>query len=474
MLGKGVIKLSGLVTIGRLLQIVSALLLIKFLSPYQMGVIAFLTAVFVGVYSMVNFGFDRYLIHANDVDVTASTVNNIWTLQLIRGSAVLVLCGLIGYIAPMITDFDSEISLQLLGVGLALLIQNVSNPEIALNERKGDFNKVAYCRGLSTIGGALSVMLLIVIIASPWVYVAGKLIQTLFYCLLSFYHSAHRPRLSFDWDVMKKVLSYCKHLLVISIVSVIAVQFENYYIAISFGAEALGFYFTWARIVTMPRDMVTQISDRILFAKACGAKREGGDLMWAHLFVLAIVLALIAPFYSVVWLHGEWLIGLFAGDEWISYHWVGKYFVVISSFYLIALLFSPLVLSNFPKVSSVLRSIEVAIMVPLMIWLGREVGIEGVMIATLTTIIFALLIRGYLVYRYVIQQWYLHLMFMLGFIAVSVVSSWMVKSFIGIDGVNMPPSVYEIMIYCLYMTVMGGVVWYLFRSNADRTQEKEC
>lgn len=409
MLGKGVLRLGGLLTIGRLLQIASALVLIKLLTPSQMGAVGILTAIFIGVYSLSNLGFDRYLIRADDADVTPATVNVIWTLQIIRGLFVFIVCLIMAFGVQAVSDFDREIIPQIVIIGLALLVNSMANPEISLFERNNCFKQIGNCRGMSMACGAVVVTITAFATKSPWAYVLGQLTNTLVYVILSFYYSEHRPCLSYNTVIVKKVFKYCKHLFVIAVVSVIATQFENYYIAFAFGAETLGFYFTWARLVYMPRELIAQISDKVVFAKACIAKRTKTGLVKEHLLICLLAVMIILPFYALIWFYGEWFISFVAGDEWVSYHWVGKFFVVISSTWLTALLFSPIVLAHYPEISSILRSVEVFIMITLMLWLGRTYGVKGILIASLTGILVATSVRLYIVYRYVFRDvWYKH------------------------------------------------------------------
>ena len=411
MYGKGVSSLGGAIIIGRVLQIIAALVLIKQLSPYQMGVVGLLTAVFVGAYSLTNFGFDRYLVHADNEKVErASLYDNIWTLQIIRGGLVLSACYILSILIPSLSDFSSDISPQLIWIGVALLINNISNPYIVKFERNGNFNYLAICRGLSVSLSSLLMIVMIQFIADPWVYVVGQLANTSLYTSLTYIMSKKKPSIKLDLYITKDIFSYCKHLLMIAVVSFIAFQFENYYVGFAFGVEALGYYFTWGRIIFLPKEIITQFMDKILFTKACSSRRSGVCIAREHLFLLIITLALLTPFYFFTWHYGEWLISIIAGDEWVEYLWVGQFFIIIGLLQLVALMFSPLILSVYPKISSIIRSFEALILVCLMILLGQFYGIEGVLIASVSVTSIACFTRIYISYRYIFSNtWSWHI-----------------------------------------------------------------
>jgi len=427
MFGKGVSSLGGAIVIGRILQIIAALILIKQLSPYQMGVVGLLTAVFVGAYSLTNLGFDRYLVHADNEKVeTASIYNNIWALQIVRGVLVLLACYVLSIAIPAFSDFSRDVGVQLIWIGVALLINNLSNPYIVKFERDGNFNYLAVCRGLSISLSSLFMIVMIQFIADPWVYVAGQLANTSLYTALTYMLAKKKPSIRLSLYIAKDVLAYCKHLLLIAVVSFVVFQFENYYVGFAFGAEALGYYFTWARIILLPREIIAQFVDKILFTKACSSRRNNESIAREHLFLLVISLALLTPFYYFTWHYGAWLISIIAGKEWVEYLWVGKYFIVIGLLQLVALLYSPLVLSMFPKMSSIIRTFEAIMLVFLMIFLGQVYGIEGVLLASTSVAIIACCTRLYITYRYILNDsWSWHIKWFIGFGILLFVYLWM-------------------------------------------------
>jgi len=302
-------------------------------------------------------------------------------------------------------------------------------------------------------------IVMVQVMADPWVYVVGQVISTSIYSILTHIFAKKLPSLRLDFHITKDVISYCKYLLLIAIASFISVQFENYYIGFAFGAEALGYYFTWGRIILLPREFIAQFGDRILFVSASAARREGKDISRQHLTLLFISLAMIAPFYYFVWHHGGWFISVIAGDEWVEYLWIGQFFILISLFQLIALIFSPLVLSHFPRMASIIRSVEVILLVILIIYLGHVHGIQGVLIASLSVILLACFIRIYIAYRYIIYaNWVWHCTRLLGFCFLSISILWGIEYYYGNDNVNLIPNygVFSSYFICYLLTLLAG------------------
>lgn len=401
------VSLALFMSLGRLSEVAAALIMIKILPPIQMGIVALLSAIFIGLYCLTNFGFDRYLVRLEGTATEQRIIDNIWSLQLLRGLLIILVCVLLGITIPTATDFPNEITFELAGIGAALFITNLANPRLALFEREGKFRQIGISQGVSRISGSMISIGAILIFPSPWAFVIGKLIGSSLYVAFSYYFSRRIPHFHLDKQEVTKIWRFCRHLIAISAVSVIATQFENYYISIVFGAEVLGFYFVWARIISLPHEFFSQFSDKMLFSKACQVRRGCNcDLERYHINFIVSAFAVVTPFYYTIWFHGAWLISLVAGEDWVEYLWVSRYFVFISLIWMISLLLSPLILANIPELSSKLRSAEALLQVILIVGLGDIYGIEGVLIASLTSISIAAAIRIFIIYRYILSWWH--------------------------------------------------------------------
>ena len=462
---KGVFRFGGAILIGRVLQLLAFVALAHELSPAQMGVVGLLTAVFVGFHSLTNFGFDRYIVYADikSSENIAHCANVIWTLQLIRGLATFLLSGLVAYFINRFSSFEVDIA-YFFGIGAALLICNLMNPHVIVYEREGNFDYAARLRGVSATASGLSIMLLIMAWADPWVYVIGQVVNASVYSILTFRYSEVAPIMSFDRQVAVKVFGYCKHLLLMAVVSFAAVQFEVFFVGFMFDSAILGLYFTWARFVQLPREVFLQFSDRILFSRTCKLKREGGDFAKLHLLGLSISIFAIVPFYVYIWFHGDWLISVVAGHEWIEYWWAGKYFTIIGFLYLLSSSVSPFTLSLFPELASKIRTLESIGLIFLITWLGNAYNIEGVLTAALISMVMATIVRIYILYKKVIfsnrASHALLCILAMVLISVPLIAGELIASY---DGISLQTNELITLVYCFIYGV-GSIV--LFKCRA--------
>jgi O-antigen/teichoic acid export membrane protein len=150
-------------------------------------------------------------------------------------------------------------------------------------------------------------------------------------------------------------------------------------------------------MLSIPREMASQILDRLLFAQSSMQRRnKSSNLADLHYIALCLLVTALLPFYIFIWFNGDWLIGVIAGNEWIGYKWVISYLIPINLLFAFSLSISPFMLAYYPHISSRLRFYESSLFLILLLYLGDLYGLQGVMIASLIVISAASIIRLYI------------------------------------------------------------------------------
>ena len=402
---KGASQFGGALVIGRLIQAGAFFAMARQLQGDQMGVVALLTALFIGLFQLTNLGLDRYVVYtkATEPEDLALTIDVVWTLQLLRGVFVLLCTIPVGMAVNRFSAFDLTYA-YFLGIALSVMILSVANPKVSTFERTGDFNYIGRMRAFSVAAGGLTTIGLVFVFAEPWVYVAGQIASACVFTGLSFLYSDGRPRLSLDGRRIREALKYCKHLIVVAAVSFISTQLESFYVGVAFGPASLGLYFTWNRMVHLPREILTQLLSRILFSKVSDLARRDQPFNRSHVLGFAAIVGLVLPFNTFIWFHGDVLMVALAGERWVGFWWGGRIFALISTAYALLATIGPFNLVTCPWVSSTLRSIETAAMACLMFLLAPVYGIAGVLSALLSVLTIALMIRIVVLYRWIITS----------------------------------------------------------------------
>lgn len=390
---------------GRLAQAIAFFVMARYLDASSMGAVAILNVLYLGLFQLTNLGFERYIVYArsDDEDSIFATVDAVWTMQLLRGLSVLLLVLPLTFALSHFSNLEIGVG-HTAGIAIAIFVLSLVNPALSTFERSGNFSVISRSRGLSALVGALSTGVLVSIWPSPWAFVFGQLSNAVALALLSFHYCRYRPRVVFNVERLREVFAYGKHMVVIATVSFLSAQGQNVYIGVMSGAAVLGYYFTWNRLVGLPGELVTQLQDRLLFAKASELARRKEQAEHSHITGFALTMGVLLPFYSFVWFHGDILMSLVAGSRWVPYWWVGRAFVFIGLCNAVGGTITPFALVAVPHLISRLRSLEAICGFALMIFLGRLYGIEGVLAALMAELSVVTIISIVVFYRYILRQ----------------------------------------------------------------------
>ena len=402
---RGIAGLGLSLAAGRAGQALAFLIMARFLTAAQMGQVAIFTAIFLGMYQLTNLGFDRYIVYAKaeDGEELERTIDGVWSLQIARGVLVMAIAVPIYLLLQFFPQLGVTID-EVLMIGAIVFAFSLATPELSAFERKGDFGYVSKARGAGLVFGALVTIGLIFVWQSPWVYLIGQMGNALLFSALSYHYATRLPRLQFEREQISRIWDYSRHLIVIAIVSFISTQAQSIYVGAAFGAATLGMYFTWYRLVSLPGEFITQMQDRLLFAKASDDSRRDKDAGLTHLLGFGLSMGLLVPFYLFVWFHGDSLMTVLATDRWVPFWWVGKMFVWISFLFNVAGTMAPFLLVKVPHITSRLRVFEALLGFALILILGSVFGIAGVLIALLVEISLAVLVRIFMLYRFIITE----------------------------------------------------------------------
>lgn len=390
---------------GRFAQAAAFFVMAHTLASADMAVVAVLTLIFSGLFQLTNLGFERYVVYVSDRDQDSleSSIDAVWTMQLFRAGFVAFLALMISIIL-LSSEKYSVSSSHLFFISVAAIFVSLVNPGLAAFERSGNFAYSARIRAFAGMGSAIVSVFIVIIWETPWAYVVGQVLNALAVVTLSFYYVQRWPRVRISLGIFKKVFGYSKHILVISIVSFVSLQAQNFYIAVFSTPAVLAMYFTWHRFVSLPGELITQFSSSLLFAKASDENRRGKSLAGTHLKGFIFVAVCTLPFHVLVWFHGDEVLGLVAGQNWTSYWSNGRLMVAANVSLLFASTIGPFMLVHLPHVSSALRSFEALSVILMIAYFGAKFSDFGVLLAVLIVGVVSLIIRIFVLYRYLIER----------------------------------------------------------------------
>ena len=387
------------VILSRLFQATSFIFLARNLSNEEMGQVAILAVIYIGVSQVGSLGFEQFLIRSSttsEQDLTG-LANATWGLQLFRAIVIVFLSITIFTLSrPYLTVEISWLAMAITCCGAAFL--GLVNPWLAMQERKGSFSVVSSVNAGAVFLGSTVTLILIAVHPSLWAYVCGQVMRSFAAVSLSFLLVKRLPRPAINPKVFKQIWGYSRHILVIAIVSFVATQSQIFYVGEMFGAAILGIFYTWQRFTNLPTEVLTQIQNRIMFAKVSEHVRQDIFLEKIHLIVLGLSTIILSPFFILLFWHGDQIVANVINAELSNSWWIGKWCVLNASLFALCGTLSPFCLVLAPKFIANARLIEASIGLSMLIILGHQYELAGVLAAMTIELAIAISARLYLSY----------------------------------------------------------------------------
>lgn len=303
--------------IGRLLGLVSTLVLVRILIPEDFGIIA-IAMIFINFFElMVVTGSSQYIIQKDTVD--DDDINTCWTLDICLRAVIAVLL-LIA--APFAALFFDEPRLQPVISSLCFLviIGPFSNPEQHMHRRQQRYDVIFIIDLLRKGISVPTTITLALLLESYWAMVIGHLFSAVVLVIASYVLMPYRPR--FTLNKVKEQWSFTKWIMFKGIIGYCRGQLDTFLVSKFFGTSQVGAYHVMKYVGTMPSSQIIGPATQPLFATFSRNKNDK-EAMLEQFKLAFLVLAIIAiPLTVYVFKFSEPLVLLLMGEKWLPFHQV--------------------------------------------------------------------------------------------------------------------------------------------------------
>ncbi len=296
---KGISWMGALQFAIRGLAFIKLLVMVKFLSPYQIGLFGIATLAVGFLETISDFGIGTFLIqHKDAIDTFVDTA---WVMTIMRGLAVTITLVLISY--PTAIFFKQQSALPLLlWASLIPAVKGFLNPSVAKFQKDLTFHKEFFYRTAAPAIDALVAIFLLPFIRNPLVLIFSLLLSVIGDTSLSFFVAKPLPRLHFNSLVAKEIRSFSQWVIVNSIVSYISSQLDTIVVGRILGTASLGIYQTIQkfsfRLLSDIGDIISKVTFPV-FAKLRHDKNRAKQALKKILLIVVASLGAIALFMIV-------------------------------------------------------------------------------------------------------------------------------------------------------------------------------
>jgi lipopolysaccharide exporter len=299
--------------INRSMGIVSSLILIRFLTPEDFGIVALATMVMLLFLSFCELGIRQYIIKTHDI--SHDEVNCAWSLQLCINLVVgllLIMC------APLAAKLlsNSQLIDVLRVIGFIPIIAAFNNPGVILRAKHLDFKMQSKVDVYLKVVTAPVTIYIAVKYQTYWALVIGQVLFVSLTCLSSYKFFEYRPK--FNYHHFARILSSTKWLLASTITGFMRAKAENVIVNSQFGAEGVGLYDTSKEFACLPQsDIIAPASAPIL--SGVSSIRTGiKDVYIALLKHMYVSFFFLIPSIFGTFLVGDLFVQLIMGEQWLS------------------------------------------------------------------------------------------------------------------------------------------------------------
>ncbi|MEM9165715.1 MAG: oligosaccharide flippase family protein [Planctomycetota bacterium] len=297
------------------LRLASNLILTRLLVPDDFAVMAIVTAVMQGLMMFSDVGVGPSIIQNKRED--RDFLDSAWTFQLIRGSALWLVCSVLAW--PIAVGYGEPALAALLPVaGLAALAQGFATTAVHTANRDLRIGRLTLIHLLGQVIATATMIVWAVIEPTVWALAAGGVAGAIATVLLGYaLLPAHRPRLRWETDAVRSLFRFGRWIFLSTIVTFLAKQADQLIFPFLFGLSDLAYYAIATVLVMTVLTVVNKIAGQIMFPAYARVVRDHDHdalVKTTRRFALAVAPAYLLPVTMI--LFGEALIGLLYDPRW--------------------------------------------------------------------------------------------------------------------------------------------------------------
>ncbi len=368
--------------------LVNTLILVRFLTPTDFGIVGFATLAFSVLDQLSDLSSGLALIRMENP--RREHYDTAWTLGILRGC----LCALLfAASAPILASFIHEPRVRTLSYVIAALamLQSCENPGMVDLQRDLRFDRLFWCGVISKVLGTAACIAVAVLMRSYWALMAGIVIGRVASLALSYVASRYRPR--FALAAWRELLNFSKWMLIVNIQNLIDSYATVFTIGRMNGAAAIGYYQVAYQIAALPVSEVAAPARQPIYAGYARVAHDPALLRQQFLDGFGLIFLLVTPACVGVALLAEPITHLFLGQQWM----IAVDVVALCAFYAlfdsVAHFCTPLFFVLHRERSFVhIFSVVLAFRVPGMILGVYLYGVEGAVFAMMVTAVLNLVL----------------------------------------------------------------------------------
>jgi O-antigen/teichoic acid export membrane protein len=372
--------------VNALLQLLQLMILARFLSVHDFGLMAILMVVIGFSQIFVDFGLSKAIVYKKDI--SAVQLSTLYWLNILFG---LVIFSMILLFTNPIANFYHEPQLEqyISLVSITVIIQSFGLQYRALFQKELKFNLLAKIDILSAFISFVTAISLSFLGYGIYALILPALVMVSLktILLIVFGYKEHKPKLIFNLSEIKEFISFGTYSTGNGIVSTIATQIDIILIGKILGTESLGLYSVIKELLLRPAELINPIITKVAFPVMSKVNHDINEVKKIYLKLINYIASVNFPIYIASFLLATELISIFLGEKWLS----GVYiFQVLTIWALIRSIGNPigsLVMAMGKPQIEMFWNMAMMIFMPVVVLISSLFGIQGIAYGNVIAII---------------------------------------------------------------------------------------
>ncbi|BAZ08397.1 polysaccharide biosynthesis protein [Calothrix sp. NIES-4071] len=248
----------------QILRFGNNLILTRLLKPEYFGIMALVVTLRVGLELFSDIGVGQNIVNNKRGD-DPNFLNTIWTMQVIRGLVIWLVCLIISF--PMSKFYNEPRFIWLIPITVFFsVLDGFSSTSVHTLHRRMELRKLAMYELILQACFLSTLCFLVWLYPNIWTLAIASAIGGLFK-LVSSYWLIPKYSNHFAWDssAAKEILSFGKWIFVASALMFAAEQADRLVLGKILSFEMLGIYTVAYTLASIPKEVIRQLSQKVIF-----------------------------------------------------------------------------------------------------------------------------------------------------------------------------------------------------------------
>lgn len=296
-------------------QVASLIILTKYISVSDYGIMAIATAITNFALVIRDIGISSAIIQKKNINEELN--NTLFVVSLSVGTGCFIFVSLLSPIISYIYEVK-EIIYVLIALALSFPIASITCVQQALLERESKFELVAKIEVFSYLSSFFIALTLAVNNVGVYSLVAQVVSISLISSILLMFISPWKPSISFSYSHFKEVVSFTGNVTAFNIVNYISRNFDNLIVGKCFSPTILGEYSLAYRLMLFPLQSLSVIFTRTLLPKMSRNQDNINECQKLFFDVVFIISAITAPMMMGLFILKDEVVYYFFGESWLA------------------------------------------------------------------------------------------------------------------------------------------------------------